>query len=244
MPDELNYTTYLLLDELLTLQRPQSSPVHADELLFIVVHQASELWFKVMLQELDGLVGAFEDADTGAALASVMRLNSLMRVVTGQLSALETLPPQRFAEFRKYLGQSSGSQSAQFRALELASGFRDPHFLEMLKAQAPLPAIVTRALARPTLQELFDGLLEAHGVTLDALYAHHAQTPLFLLAEALLEYEQGFARWRFLHVQLVQRIIGPETAGTAGSLGARDLERTIGQRLFSNLWAVRSRIYR
>lgn len=242
-PDELTYGTYLGLDELLALQRPRSSPVHADELLFIVVHQASELWFKVMLHELDGLVTTLGARDTGAALAAVMRLNTLMRIVTGQLSALETLPPQRFAEFRSYLGHSSGAQSAQFRAIEAASGLRDAHFLSVLESHPPIPEIVTRALGRPTLQALFEDLLREQGVTLDAVYAEYAQTPLFLLAEGLLEYEQGFARWRFLHVQLVERIIGPGTIGTGGTLGSQYLQRAMGQRFFPNLWSVRARIF-
>ncbi len=243
MPDELNYASYLALDELLALQRPRSSPVHADELLFIVVHQASELWFKVMLHELDVLVRAMQNYDTGGALAAVTRVNSLMRIVTAQLSALETLPPQRFAEFRGYLGHSSGSQSAQFRAIEATSGLRDEHFLAVLAERGPIPEIVTSALARPTLQQLLDELVAAHGVTLNAVYVEHAQTTLFLLAEALLEYEQEFARWRFLHVQLVERIIGPGTGGTGGTLGASYLQRSVGQRFFPKLWAVRTHIF-
>jgi tryptophan 2,3-dioxygenase len=243
VPDELNYATYLALDELLALQRPRSSPVHADELLFIVVHQASELWFKVMLHELDALVYAMQEYDTGGALAAVTRLNTIMRIVTAQLSALETLPPQRFAEFRGHLGHSSGSQSAQFRAIEATSGLRDAHFLTMLEERGPIPEIVRRALARPTLQQLLDELVAAHGVTLDAVYVEHGQTTLFLLAEGLLEYEQEFARWRFLHVQLVERIIGPGTGGTGGTLGASYLQRSVGQRFFPKLWAVRTHIF-
>ena len=243
MPEELNYASYLALDELLALQRPRSSPVHADELLFIVVHQASELWFKVMLHELDMLVRAMQKYDTGGALAAVTRVNSLMRIVTAQLSALETLPPQRFAEFRGYLGHSSGSQSAQFRAIEAISGLRDEHFLSVLAERGPIPDIVSEALARPTLQQLLDELVAAHGVTLNAVYVEHAQTTLFLLAEALLEYEQEFARWRFLHVQLVERIIGPGTGGTGGTLGASYLQRSVGQRFFPKLWAVRTHIF-
>jgi len=243
VPEELNYASYLALDELLALQRPRSSPVHADELLFIVVHQASELWFKVMLHELDMLVRAMQKYDTGGALAAVTRVNSLMRIVTAQLSALETLPPQRFAEFRGYLGHSSGSQSAQFRAIEAISGLRDEHFLSVLAERGPIPDIVSEALARPTLQQLLDELVAAHGVTLNAVYVEHAQTTLFLLAEALLEYEQEFARWRFLHVQLVERIIGPGTGGTGGTLGASYLQRSVGQRFFPKLWAVRTHIF-
>ena len=241
--DAIDYPSYLALDELLSLQRLRSRPEHPDELLFIVVHQASELWFKVILHELDGLITAMRANDALTAAASVKRVNALVRIVSGQLSALETLPPQRFAQFRGYLGSSSGSQSAQFRAIEAVSGLRDPHFLQALAEHGEPPEIVRRALERPTLQQLFDDMLAAHGATVQEVYTNSANTSLFLLAEGLLEYEQGFALWRFLHVQLVERIIGPGTTGTGGTLGARYLQRTVSQRFFPNLWAVRHEFF-
>src|SRR5947208_1830867 len=111
----VTYGSYLALDELLSLQRLRSTPEHPDELLFIIVHQASELWFKLILHELRALVTRLEEGDTLGAVGSVKRVNALMHIVTAQLNALETLPPQRFAQFRGYLGTSSGSQSQQFR---------------------------------------------------------------------------------------------------------------------------------
>ncbi|HET7457876.1 MAG TPA: tryptophan 2,3-dioxygenase family protein [Gemmatimonadaceae bacterium] len=239
----VDYPSYLALEELLTLQRPRSSPAHPDELLFIVVHQASELWFKVILHELDALVDALDARDVMRAVLAVRRLNALVRIVTGQLSALDTLPPQHFAQFRGYLGTSSGSQSAQFRAIEAASGLRDPQFLRVVEEHGEAPPLVRRWLDRPTLQEQFGRLLAAHGATLESLYTGPEPTPLFLLAEGLLEYEQQFALWRFLHVQLVERIIGPGTGGTGGTLGAKYLQRTVSQRFFPDLWAVRAKFY-
>jgi tryptophan 2,3-dioxygenase len=245
--EPIDYGSYLALDELLALQRPRSAAEggaeHPDELLFIVVHQASELWFKVILHELDALVAALEGRDVMRAVLAVGRLNALVRIVTAQLSALDTLPPQHFAQFRSHLGASSGSQSAQFRAIEAASGLRDPHFLHAIAEHGEPPPLVRRALERPTLQALFEQLLQANEVTLESLYTGPAPTPLFLLAEGLLEYEQQFARWRFLHVQLVERIIGPSTGGTGGTLGARYLTRTVSSRFFPNLWAVRAKFY-
>ena len=243
LDDGVSYPSYLALDELLSLQRTRSAPTHPDELLFIVVHQASELWFKVILHELEALFAAFEARDTMRAVLAVRRLNALVRIVTGQLAALDTLPPQHFAQFRGYLGTSSGSQSAQFRAIEAASGLRDPHFLRVIEEHGQAPAIVRRWLDRPTLQELFGRLLEGNGATLESLYTGPEPTPLFLLAEGLLEYEQQFAQWRFLHVQLVERIIGPGTGGTGGTLGAKYLQRTVSQRFFPELWAVRAKFY-
>ena len=242
--DELNYGSYLALDELLSLQRLRSSPEHPDEMLFIVVHQASELWFKLIIHELRGLVARLQESDTLGAVAAVKRLNALVRIVTAQLNALETLPPQRFAQFRGYLGTSSGSQSQQFRAIEAMSGLRDEHFLQVLSEHGEIPPLVQEALDQPSLQDLFNTLLATHNVTLEEIYMEENQRPLQMLAEGLLEYEQGFAMWRFLHVQLVERIIGPLTGGTGGTLGSRYLQRTVSQRFFPDLWAVRSKFFK
>ncbi|MDQ3242287.1 MAG: tryptophan 2,3-dioxygenase family protein [Gemmatimonadota bacterium] len=244
MEAEITYSSYLALDELLSLQKLRSAPEHPDELLFIVVHQASELWFKLILHELSGLNTRLEGNDTLGALIAVRRVNALVRIVTSQLSALETLPPQHFAQFRDYLGTSSGSQSEQFRAIEAASGLRDPHFIQVLEEHGGIPDLVKETLKRPTLQAQFNRLLDNEGVSLEEIYTSERQRPLQLLAESLLEYEQGFAMWRFLHIQLVERIIGPGTGGTGGTLGSRYLQRTVSQRFFPDLWAVRSRFFK
>jgi tryptophan 2,3-dioxygenase len=242
--EELNYGSYLALGELLTLQRPRSEPEHPDELLFIIVHQASELWFKLILHELDALHTRLGDNDTLGALDSMKRVNALVRIVTSQLNALETLPPQRFAQFRGYLGTSSGSQSVQFRAIEASSGLRDPHFIQVLEEHGEIPPLIQRALDRPPLQEQFNRVLSHHGVTVEQIYSEEHQRPLQMLAESLLEYEQGFAMWRFLHVQLVERIIGPMTEGTGGTMGSKYLQRTVSQRFFPDLWAVRAKFFK
>jgi tryptophan 2,3-dioxygenase len=238
---EVTYTSYLDLPSLLSLQRPRSA--HPDELLFIVVHQASELWFKEILHELDLLVESFMRHEAEFALFRMGRINALMRIVSAQLSALETLPPQHFAEFRGHLGTSSGSQSVQFRAIEAASGLREPHFMAALQEHGEIPPLVRAALARPTLQELFMELLRKQGVELKSLYTGERPTTLFFLAEAMLEYEQQFGQWRFAHVQLVERVLGPMTGGTGGTLGARYLASTINQKFFPELWSVRAKFY-
>jgi tryptophan 2,3-dioxygenase len=240
---DLTYGTYLKVGELLELQRPRSQPEHPDELLFIVVHQASELWFKVILHELEHLIAHLGAAATVPALHTMRRVNALMRIVAGQLSALDTLPPQRFAQFRGYLGSSSGGQSVQFRAIEAMSGLRDDHFLAALREHAPISPLVQQALDQPTLQSLFLALLDRHQTTLEQLYLGPGPTPEYLLAEALLEYDQGFQLWRYLHVQLVERIIGPGTSGTGGTLGSRYLQQTLRQRFFPELWDVRRRFF-
>jgi len=239
----VTYGSYLALDELLSLQRPRSEPVHPDELLFIVVHQSSELWFKAILHDIDGLIASLQQKEAGQSLWRIQRVNALMRIVSAQLSSLETLPPQHFAQFRGYLGTSSGSQSIQFRAIEAASGLRDEHFMRALDEHGEIPEVVRRSLERPTLQDLFLALLEHEHVALEDLYLGPGPTVLFFLAEALLEYEQQFAEWRFKHVQLVDRVIGPSTGGTGGTLGSRYLLRTIDQRFFPRLWDVRGKFF-
>lgn len=251
----VSYGSYLQLDALLALQQPLSGAgggaEHPDELLFIVVHQASELWFKVVRAELDALhdalvAAAHDGAAEEWALWRVQRLNTLTRIVSEQLNALDALPPQRFLQFRSFLGSSSGSQSVQFRAIEAASGLRDPGFVAAASGRAPdgaVPEPIARALAQPTLERRFLDVLDARGVTPDALYTGPAPTTLFFLAEGLLEYEQQFARWRFAHVQLVERIIGPLSRGTGGSLGAGYLAQTVSHRFFPLLWDVRARLH-
>jgi tryptophan 2,3-dioxygenase len=237
----VTYGSYLALEQLLDLQHPRSA--HPDELLFIVVHQASELWFKEILHELGLLIESFQKYEAEFALFRMGRINALMRIVSAQLSALETLPPQHFAAFRRHLGTSSGSQSVQFRAIEAASGLREPHFMHVLQEHGAIPPLVQRALERPSLQDLYLDLLRENDVELETLYTGDRPTTLFFLAEALLEYEQQFGQWRFAHVQLVERVLGPLTGGTGGTLGAKYLSRTIDQKFFPALWAVRAKFY-
>jgi tryptophan 2,3-dioxygenase len=239
--NEVTYGSYLALEDLLKLQRTRSG--HPDELLFIVVHQASELWFKEILHELDLLIDSLVAHEAEFAFFRMGRLNALMRIVSAQLSALDTLPPQHFAEFRTHLGTSSGSQSVQFRTIEAVSGLREPHFMQVLQEHGPIPDAVKKALARPALQDLFLDLLNAQHIDLESLYTGTRPSTLFFLAEALLEYEQEFGVWRFKHVQLVERVLGPMTGGTGGTLGAKYLSRTIDQKFFPKLWEVRARFY-
>jgi tryptophan 2,3-dioxygenase len=241
--DEISYPTYLELESLLSLQHPRSSPVHPDELLFIIVHQASELWFKLIVHELHSLGDTMQRGAVLQAVELITRVNELMHIVTSQLRALDSLAPHRFAEFRGNLGTSSGGQSVQFRAIEIISGLRAPDYLEYLHSQGPLAPAVADALNRPSLPEAFDTLLADRSVEPRDLYATNEHLELRMLAEGLLAYEQEFGMWRFLHVQMVERIIGPGTRGTGGSLGAAALRDTLGNRFFTRLWAVRAEFY-
>ena len=243
MSDAVTYPSYLALEELLKLQRPRSTPEHPDELLFIVVHQSSELWFKVLLRDFETLAGAFEKRDAGLALWQMQRINGIMRIVSSQLSSLALLPPQHFAAFRTNLGTSSGSQSAQFRAIEAASGLREDWFIKLLKDQGSVPAEVQKWLDRPSLQEMFLQFLEKEGTTLEQCYLGPGPKIHFFIAEQLLEYEMEFGQWRFVHAQLVERMLGPGTAGTGGSSGASMLHRTTSIRFFPKLAEVRAKFF-
>ena len=243
MSDEVTYGSYLALDELLRLQRARSQPEHPDELLFIVVHQSSELWFKVLLRDLETLAQALERAEGGLALWQLQRINGLMRIVSAQLSSLALLPPQHFAEFRANLGTSSGSQSIQFRAVEAASGLREPWFLELLREQGGVSPAIQRWLDRPTLQDMFLRFLEKSGTSLEQLYLGPGPSLPFFIAEELLEYEMEFGQWRFKHAQLVERMLGPGTTGTGGSAGASMLHRTTSIRFFPKLAEVRAKFF-
>jgi tryptophan 2,3-dioxygenase len=166
-----------------------------------------------------------------------------MRIVSSQLSSLALLPPQHFAAFRANLGTSSGSQSVQFRALEAASGLREPWFLELLREQGKVAPEIQRWLDRPSLQEMFLEFLEKEKLELKDLYLGPGPKMHFFIAEALLEYEMEFGQWRFQHAQLVERMLGPETAGTGGSKGASFLHRTTSIRFFPKLAEVRATFF-
>ncbi len=213
------YAAYLLIDDLLQLQRPLTPGAH-DELLFIVVHQAYELWFKLMLHEL-GRVDAELRADRpGGALANLKRVVAIDRLLLSQLDVLETMGPEGFLEFRDPLAPASGFQSRQFRDIERASAALWDAFV----AGADLPA---------DRDERIDALA--------ALYKDHAE-PLRALrhqvCELLVDHDETIQRWRFHHTLMAAREIGSRP-GTGGSRGVEYLRGTVDKRFYDELWAVR-----
>ncbi|MFD5090691.1 tryptophan 2,3-dioxygenase family protein [Amycolatopsis thailandensis] len=237
--DSPSYDGYLAIDGLLRLQRPLSVPEHPDELHFIVTHQAIELWFKVVVHELARFKADLGRAAWTRAVAGLGRINAILAAQTAQLGTLGHLDPKAFLEFRSFLGTASGFQSVQFRVIEVLSGLRDPDYLDGLRAAhgGSLPTRVLEALAEP-------GLAEIAGEAADwgAVYAapddHGA---LFLLGEALLEYDRLWLAWRHEHLVLVERIIGQDTRGTGGA-SARYLQGRLSLRFFPFLWDVRHRL--
>ncbi len=246
--DLLTYAGYLKLPELLSLQQLSSDPPVHDELLFIVVHQAYELWFRQMLFELESVRDRFFARDTERARHYLTRVHAIERVLIEHIEVLETMSPQDFLAFRDHLAPASGFQSAQFRELEFISGLKDPGFLQDLATSPEELRRLERRLEEPTLWDGFCSLLEAHGHPMPAddearrtgslVAMARAQGELFAVSEALLDHDENVARWRSLHVLMVEREIGAKR-GTGGSSGVAYLRSTLDKRFFPELWGLR-----
>jgi tryptophan 2,3-dioxygenase len=255
---DLNYASYLALDEVLAAQKPVSE-VH-DELLFIVVHQVHELWFKQLLHDISKLQRELSEGSSDQALATFGRIRRIMKSLTAPMDVLETMLPQQFALFRDKLGRSSGFQSAQFRELEAVLGRRDPGIFQQIPDRSADRQRIGAAMLRPSLFDSFLLCLALHGYPMpsDLLQRDVAQ-PLApsaqlraalavvyeqgsleaQLCEALVDLDQAVQEWRYRHVKLVERIIG-EQIGTGGSAGAAQLRKTVFGAAFPDLWAARS----
>jgi tryptophan 2,3-dioxygenase len=251
--DNLTYGTYLRLDELLACQTPLTES--HDELLFIVIHQVYELWFKQILHEAERLQVTLEAGDGAAGLATARRIAKILKTMVGQMDVLETMTPRQFASFRPELGSSSGFQSIQFRYLEAVLGRRD---FSRTVIDPVLAAIMAR---RPVFDSLFR-FLAALGWDVPApVLDRDPRTPWTsdgrvqqLLAEvyersgepaeiceALVDIDEGVQEWRYRHVKMVERIIGAKM-GTGGSAGSSYLRSTLLSPVFPDLWDVRSRL--
>jgi tryptophan 2,3-dioxygenase len=233
------YSSYLRLDELLALQQ---EPRAHDELLFVVLHQSHELWFKLVLHELDEATrliaaDAFPEAET-----RLRRIVTIMRQLVAQWDVLGTMTPAGYLEFRHVLEGGSGFQSVQFRELEVASGARDlGTYLESSWISPEEVAKLQARLAQPSLADAFDGALERGGVTDVAEVLRGGPSLLTMLAETLLDYDEAVGHWRHRHVLAVERQIGLKP-GTGGSSGAAYLRSTLTRRFFPALWEARTRL--
>ncbi|HLU70717.1 MAG TPA: tryptophan 2,3-dioxygenase family protein [Nonomuraea sp.] len=254
---ELTYSSYLELDQVLTAQRPRT-PAH-DEVLFIVVHQVHELWFKLLLHELAELQRHLEEGASGQALHTLRRSLAILRIVTDQMDVMDTLTPAQFAAFRGSLGTASGAQSAQFRELEAVLGRREPRMLQGHTGEAR--ARVEAAMSRPA---VFDSLLRhlafqgypipgevlsrdvtqpiepSPAVQEVLVTVHRDDLVAAQICEALIDLDQLFHEWRYRHGRMVLRVIGTKS-GTGGSSGIGHLQATLAARLWPDLWEVRSR---
>ena len=262
----VTYSTYLAVDELLAAQRPLSRgpdgrPEH-DELLFIVIHQVYELWFKQLLHELAEVQRTLEAGDTDTSLHLLNRILKILKTLVAQIDVLETMTPLQFLSFRDRLESASGFQSAQFREVEAVLGRRDASAPAAHPAGSPGRARIEAAQARRSVWGSFLRYLAARGHALpaDALARDVALAPepdeevqevlvgiyrsdadAALVAERLVDLDEGIQEWRYRHVKMVERTIGTKR-GTGGSAGVEYLRRTLFQPVFPDLWEIRSRL--
>lgn len=257
----LTYADYLAVDELLSLQRPLSDPVEHDEMLFIVIHQAYELWFKQILWELDHLIESLNDDRGPEAMATLKRILTILKVLVHQIDILETMTPVSFASFRDRLQSASGFQSAQFRELEIVLGNKNARLAEAFAGSSAGERIQKR-LDQPSLWTAVLGYLAGRGLavpdavmarsvsestqpdpkvqeTLLDIYANHPG--LRDLCERLVDFDEGMQEWRYRHVKMVERTIGDQP-GTGGSPGVSYLKKTLFHPVFPDLWAIRGRL--
>ena len=255
----LTYTSYLAVDELLNLQRPLSQGPEHDEMLFIIIHQTYELWFKQLLHEFSEAQRAMESGDTHYSLAILGRIRTILKVCVTQIDILETMTPLQFNAFRSYLSSSSGFQSAQFRKVEAVLGRRDTkmagHLPPAIQAEialitsgnsvwdSALVYLVKRGHAIPSDVLTRDRSLPyvANVAVQDALLSiHHNDPESSMICERLVDIDEGIQEWRYRHVKMVERTIGHKI-GTGGSSGVEYLASTLFAPVFKDLWEIRSR---
>ncbi|MEZ4727642.1 MAG: tryptophan 2,3-dioxygenase family protein [Caldilineaceae bacterium] len=258
----LTYGDYLKLDQLLALQQPRSAEPEHDELLFIVIHQVYELWFKEILHELDHLQQLLENNQPFRALHTLHRILTIFKTMVAQVDVLETMTPVEFLSFRSYLDAASGFQSYQFRELEFVLGHKRQSVLQHYHENQPVYRRLTARYQQRTLWDAFLAYLAQNGyaVPTEALQrdvtaplepspavqtllidAYRAQGLVAQLCERLTDLDEGVQEWRYRHVKMVERTIGTKT-GTGGSTGAAYLSSTLFKPLFPDLWLVRTQL--
>jgi tryptophan 2,3-dioxygenase len=258
----VTYSSYLKLDELLSLQRPLSDGPEHDEMLFIVIHQVYELWFKEILHELDYLQRLLAADDTPRALHTLKRILTILKVLVSQLDVLETMTPLEFLSFRDRLESGSGFQSFQFRELEFALGVKHRGTVEHYpEGSEPRRRLAARH-AQPSLWDAFLRYLARSGYAVPAaqltrdpgeavepspeiqrilIEIYRMDPMLSELCERLVDLDEGVQEWRYRHVKMVQRTIGTRR-GTGGSAGAEYLATTLSKPVFPDLWEIRTEL--
>lgn len=254
--DRLTYGSYLKVTDLTALQVLQSDPAQHDELLFIVIHQVFELWFKQLLHEIDEVKARMAADQPLGAQRLLRRCIEIQRVLIQQITVLETMTPNDFLTFRDRLMPASGFQSAQFRAIEFVSGGKDERHLRMHAADSDERRMLEQRLAEPTILDTFFDLLRRRGFQLEEgdtpeareqraremarIYQHPDEHyDLYMLCEALVEYDEFWSLWRLHHVTMVERMIGSKP-GTGGSEGVAYLRKTTDRKFFPELWELRT----
>jgi tryptophan 2,3-dioxygenase len=259
----MTYSDYLGLDQLLSSQQRLSG--HHDEMLFIIIHQVSELWMKLIIHEMDGAVRLIQTGELQPAFKMLARVSKIQTQIIQAWDVLSTLTPAEYMEFREKLGQASGFQSYQYRQIEFMLGYKTSHILTIYKKNPELHAILEKAYLAPSIYDAAIQALAKAGLSInsDLLNRDYSITyngdptveaawlevynkvekywNLYQLAEKLIDIEDWLQQWRFRHMKTVERIIGFKT-GTGGSSGVQYLKKVLEHRFFPELWDLRTKI--
>jgi len=243
----LSYNKYLRVQDLINLQGCLSDPEHHDELLFITVHQAYELWFKQILHELDAAIQFLTEDRLPPATRAIQRIVEIEKLLVQQIHILESMTPISFLAFRDQLNPASGFQSMQFREIEFSSGLKDEHILREFRQDEFAFARLRARMDQPSLAEAFYAVLERRGfdisrraqAILEILTHFESRYEEFQLAEALMEHDEYFSLWRSHHIKMVERMVGAKR-GTGGSEGIGYLKTTLDKKFFPDLWEART----
>jgi tryptophan 2,3-dioxygenase len=260
----LTYSSYLRLDDLLSIQVEKSGdgdePAEHDEMLFIIIHQVYELWFKQVLHELDYVRERLARGDLPRVLHSMKRILTILKVLVAQLDILETMTPLDFLAFRVRLAEASGLQSYQFRELEFLLGNKREEVFDRYPTGSDARARIERRFGEPTLWDAVLGFLDASGypmpasalerdvtrpiepspeVQVELIRLYRSDPQLVPLCERLIDLDEGLQEWRYRHVKMVERTIGSKH-GTGGTTGAPYLATSLNRPIFPDLWAIRT----
>lgn len=263
--DRLSYSGYLCLDKVLAAQQPLSSPAVHDEMLFIIQHQTSELWMKLVIHELRAAMEQLREDDLGPCQKMLARIKHIQKQLTEQWSVLETLTPSDYMRFRNVLGASSGFQSHQYREIEFLLGNKNAHYVKVFDYDEGLHRHLADVLNAPSLYDEFLRHLARAGhpipsellnrdwsqpyqrneaviAAFERIYENpESQWAAYQFCEQLVDIEVNFQQWRFRHLKTVERIIGYKP-GTGGSSGVAFLKKALDLSFFPELFEVRTRI--
>ncbi len=264
-PKSLHYGSYLKIPELLSLQHPLSRPEEHDEMLFILIHQVYELWFKQIIHESRLVSESFREGEAPKVLKILGRIKAIQKTLISQVDVLETMTPSDFARFRSLLNPASGFQSIQFRMVEFTFGLKDVDYLKFYSYDPAACLELEKVYRRPSVWDDFllflknraypvdDDLLNRDvtqiytgSESIQKILADVYEKPshdyeLYVVCESLLDLDQSFTFWRFRHVSMVERLIGARV-GTGGSSGVSYLQGTLKKRFFPDLWALRNHL--